>query len=717
MSIPNPTLDDTSFEQLVDEAKKKIPAYSSVWTDFNESDPGITFIELFAWLADMQIYSLNKITEKNYLRYLKLLGVTLTPPNLSKVDISLKTDLNAPAFLIKKGTKFKVDDMSIENNTDIIYETYDDDICVTPFSIKRILSHSNFQGMEIKEASKIDGAYFYAFGEIPAVGNAFYLGLEGICPDNEQKLFCSSSVTGSEPESKKPAKILISIYLYEKDLPQIGEHGSEKPDVYLSMKVRWEYSTRDKYGNLCWWEIEKSKHHLKDTTKELTHSGKISFTVPFRRGDERNIVLSSLVGKNKIRSSNIDSTIDNNGDNNLFWIRCVLIEGNYEISPRIDAILPNTVSAVYGTTVEEPLINISNDSSVGGDTKSTGFPNQTFSVGGVSKTNIPIIELLYLYTVYTVNGQDISCTKWEAVNDFDSSTPDDYHYVVDMSKGKIMFGNGLTGRIPDKGDKVIMRYTYGDAAAALIRPETVFNIAFDNGNSLQALSGINPLSSSPGTDQETIEEALRRAANDLKTPFRAVSSIDFECIAIHTPGLRVARAKAFPSSVPGSNAVKVVVVPFSRSKNPASSNGFLRTVAKHLDKHRLITTKVMVIGPKYIGISVTMSITLTPGIDAQIIKEGIYKALDDFLAPISDGSKSQNGFNCSKSQNGGWPFGKAVYKSEIYSQIDGVVGVDRITNLSLSVSSGNHKTQDTEGNIIIKETDLVYLDRCSIAIE
>jgi predicted phage baseplate assembly protein len=712
LSIPNPTLDDTSFQQLVDDAKKKIQAYSSVWTDYNESDPGITFIELFAWLADMQIYSLNRITDKSYLRFLKLLGVTLRPLIPSRVDISLNTDLNAPAFLIKKGTKFRAD-MPSEYYTDIIYETSDDGLCVTPFSIERILSHSNFQATEIKEASKIDGAYFYAFGEIPHVGNAFYLGLDGLNPDNTQKCFCFSSIASSESESKRRSKILISIYLYEKDLPPVAEHGSEeKPNIYLSTKVRWEYSTRDKHGNLCWWEIEKSKHHLQDTTKELTQSGKISFDVPFRRGDERNIVISSLAGKNKISGDT-----DNNGHNNLFWIRCVLIEGNYEISPRIDAILPNTVSAVYGTTVEEPLINISDNGSVGGGTKSTGFPNQTFSVGGLSTPNIPIIELLCLYTLYTVNGQDISCTKWEAVNDFDSSKPGDYHYVVNMSEGKIMFGNGVKGRIPDKGDAIILRYRYGDAATALIKPQTVFSIAADGDdeNHLQALSGINPLASSPGTDQESIDQALQRARNELNIPFKAVSSCDYEYIALHTPGLRVARAKAFPSSVPGSNIVKMAVVPFSLSpKIPACSNGFVRTVAEHLNKHRLITTKVIVVGPKYIGISVTVSVTIKPGIDVRKIKGRISKALDDFLAPISYETADDS---CGNTQYVGWPFGKAVYKTEVYAQIDGVRGVDRISNLSLSVSSGNHKTHDTAGNINIEETDLVYLDKCSITIE
>ena len=48
-----PILDDRQFQDLVDEAKKRIPQFCPEWTDHNVSDPGVTLIELFAWMTDL----------------------------------------------------------------------------------------------------------------------------------------------------------------------------------------------------------------------------------------------------------------------------------------------------------------------------------------------------------------------------------------------------------------------------------------------------------------------------------------------------------------------------------------------------------------------------------------------------------------------------------------------------------------------------------------
>jgi hypothetical protein len=49
---------------LVQEARALIPRRAPAWTDHNVHDPGITFIELFAWLVEMQLYQLNRVGER-----------------------------------------------------------------------------------------------------------------------------------------------------------------------------------------------------------------------------------------------------------------------------------------------------------------------------------------------------------------------------------------------------------------------------------------------------------------------------------------------------------------------------------------------------------------------------------------------------------------------------------------------------------------------------
>ena len=41
MALPAPNLDDRTFQDIVDEAKRLIPRYTPEWTNHNLSDPGV----------------------------------------------------------------------------------------------------------------------------------------------------------------------------------------------------------------------------------------------------------------------------------------------------------------------------------------------------------------------------------------------------------------------------------------------------------------------------------------------------------------------------------------------------------------------------------------------------------------------------------------------------------------------------------------------------
>jgi len=75
MSLQIPTVDDRSFDDLMEEAKALIPQYNSDWTNFNPGDPGIMLIELFAWLTESTLYRMDQVPEKNIIKFLNILGV------------------------------------------------------------------------------------------------------------------------------------------------------------------------------------------------------------------------------------------------------------------------------------------------------------------------------------------------------------------------------------------------------------------------------------------------------------------------------------------------------------------------------------------------------------------------------------------------------------------------------------------------------------------
>ncbi len=91
MSLPAPNLDDRTFNDIKEEAKELIARFCPQWTDFNESDPGITLVELMAWMTEMMIYRLNRLPEKNYIKFLELMGVTLKTPQPSKAWVVFTT--------------------------------------------------------------------------------------------------------------------------------------------------------------------------------------------------------------------------------------------------------------------------------------------------------------------------------------------------------------------------------------------------------------------------------------------------------------------------------------------------------------------------------------------------------------------------------------------------------------------------------------------------
>src|ERR1035438_5989788 len=77
MPLQDPQLDNRSFEQILSDLRFRIPRYTKEWTNFNDSDPGMTLLQLFAWLSEQMLYQMNQVPLKNYVKFLKLLGQEL----------------------------------------------------------------------------------------------------------------------------------------------------------------------------------------------------------------------------------------------------------------------------------------------------------------------------------------------------------------------------------------------------------------------------------------------------------------------------------------------------------------------------------------------------------------------------------------------------------------------------------------------------------------
>jgi hypothetical protein len=100
MTLPVPQLDDRTFEQLVAQARALLPIEARDWVDYNLTDPGITFLELFAWLVDMQLFRVGRVDRRTREAVLRLVGLTPEPARPARLDLWFErpvADVEIPA--------------------------------------------------------------------------------------------------------------------------------------------------------------------------------------------------------------------------------------------------------------------------------------------------------------------------------------------------------------------------------------------------------------------------------------------------------------------------------------------------------------------------------------------------------------------------------------------------------------------------------------------
>ncbi|HET8542679.1 MAG TPA: putative baseplate assembly protein [Anaeromyxobacter sp.] len=106
MPLPTPNLDDRTFEQLLLEAKARVARSCPEWTDLGAHDPGAVLLEAFAHITETMLYRLNRLPEKAYVEFLRLMGVKLQPPAAARAALAFTLEKPAPgALVIPRGTR------------------------------------------------------------------------------------------------------------------------------------------------------------------------------------------------------------------------------------------------------------------------------------------------------------------------------------------------------------------------------------------------------------------------------------------------------------------------------------------------------------------------------------------------------------------------------------------------------------------------------------
>src|SRR5688572_93474 len=170
-----PRIDDRRFDDLVAELRTRIPRYTPEWTDLNDSDPGITLVQLFAWLSEMLLYRMGRVPELNYLKFLELIGIELQPARPALAEVSFAVADTATAAVVSVPPRTQVSAMA-DDGVPLVFETTRA-LSAVACTLQSVQSYDGAQYRDLSDRNTqaIDG--FYPFGELPRVDGALTLGL------------------------------------------------------------------------------------------------------------------------------------------------------------------------------------------------------------------------------------------------------------------------------------------------------------------------------------------------------------------------------------------------------------------------------------------------------------------------------------------------------------------------------------------------------------
>ncbi len=495
-----------------------------------------------------------------------------------------------------------------------------------PKPVAHCMSFNDFQYRDHTDDLNTPYVYFQPFLPDQDETPAFYLGFDEKFPERPIHLYFElddlSSGGGTELGGAPPG-------------------AAEDEKINQGPRVVWEFWDGNRWADLL----------PEDHTFGFTRSGYLDFDGP-RQLQKRSVF-----------------------DSEAFWLRARLETGAYDLAPTLRAVMVNAVDALNGVTIEETLGS------------SDGSIDQSFTLA-----NVPILagpELLVLepdaptpndrkQILLEEGAEAIKAdedgagfwVRWHEVENFFDSLANSRHYLCDPIKGEVNFGDGRKGWVPPTGrDSIRAEYRLGGGVAGNVGSHTLTvlkqSVAF-----VQSVD--NPFPASGGADPETIDEAKRRGTYAIKNRDRAITAEDYEQLAL-AASRRVARAKCVQAS---DGSISLLLVPKSEREDGEAravpSRDLIDRVAAFIDKRRLITARVNVGKPKQVPVSLEVTISLKPGATADRVKSDVKDKVKRLLHPLAGGPKAE-----------GWPFGRAVGKADLYPVVEGVEGVDRITDLAI----------------------------------
>jgi hypothetical protein len=715
MPLQTPQLDDRDFAQLVAEVTARIPVHTPEWNNFNDSDPGMTLVQVFAFMTENLLYRSNRIPEANRLKFLSLLGIGLQPASAARGLVVVRnergpvraTTLRAGAEVLAGTVRFRTrSDINIlpvsaqlyykKPQTDLdeatrqqyseLYATFLEDAAdqlvfyeTLPLEPPEVGKPMPNLDLSDRVKGTIDGSLWVALiareGGDPAraveearraiAGQTLAL---GIYPTNQR----DGDVL--PPKTSEVRQVDDPRLVFEIAAPDPTDTSALPPPRYTPLPIEYAEDVLDMpgivqltlppYEALRLWNFDPTEEGTKDYPPRLEDRDMASRVVTWLRirlpADEQAEDDSATVQQQAV----------------LSWVGI------------------NAARVTQAIPVSNERLGVA-----------SGAPNQTYKV-----VNTPVIvpppdsAAPERDVVLQVQNESGDFETWERTDDLFAADPDAQVYTLDPEAGEVRFGSGLRGKRPGFRQEIRISYDYGGG------PEGNVNIGAINKSA--ALPGgfklSNPVPTWGASRGETTAEGEQSISSFLQHRDRLVTAEDFRTITRRTPGVNIGRVEVLPLFNPNEftaggdpqswpGALTVLVVPghdIEQTTPPVPDRLFLDAICRWLDPRRLVTTEVFVRGPQYIRLAVSIGIVTMPGQVRAIVHRDVQAALREYLSPLVGGPQTSTDDDAAP-HGTGWPLGVEVRSRDLEAVAVRVPGVRYVNDVRLGVLDGT-TVQETE---------------------
>lgn len=575
-----PRLDDHTYDSIVAEMRSRIsrytPEWAPVWSDLNDSDPGVTMLQVFAWLGEMLTYRMNQVPALSHLKFLELLGVELRPAEPARVEMTFPMTATHPeaTTIVPLGTQVIAE--TAGGGPPLVFEATAALTVVRPRLVAVLAYDGNLAYESATEANE-RASSFRPFGPTAGVGAALLLGFEAAAafPATELTLHAWA------PDGGRRTSVTCGPLGATPSFPSAG--------------VRWSAWT-----GVDWTPITL----LKDETLAFTRTGAIVLRTP------EGLVPTTVPPEPTA----------------LHWLRAELVSSAYERPPVVQAVRTNTMTLTQMETVRDEVL--------GG---STGRPHQVFRVtntpvlagslelevdqGSGPEVWSEVVDFLASgardphYVLNRTTGEvRFGDGRHGAVPIANIANPGG-----NVVARRYRYGGGTHGNVPAGALTALRNAVRGideNAVANLVasyggRDEETLDQAKQ-----RAPAAIRARERAVTTDD--FEFFATQAANVARARALPLRHPDFPDVA-----------------VPG--AITVVVVPDSDDPEPRPSDGTLRTVCASLDRRRLLTSEVYVVPPTYQRVSVEVAVVAEESADLAQVQREVEATLLSYFHPLTGG--------------------------------------------------------------------------------